>query len=97
MHIGVFTALDNKERLKKLLETFEDVTFEFFPYEKVEEVTESFEKNARFLDGYLFSGYLSYWLIKDLFGMFDKSVVYLIMYDADFYKKLIYKIVKAHV
>ncbi|HLS35267.1 MAG TPA: hypothetical protein VK061_03410 [Bacillota bacterium] len=90
MHIGVFTALDNKERLKKLLETFEDVTFEFFPYEKVEEVTESFEKNARFLDGYLFSGYLSYWLIKDLFGKFDKPVVYLKMSDADFYKKLIY-------
>lgn len=88
MHIGVFTAIDNKARLEKLLSSYEDVTFEFFPYGKIEEVIESFKRNSRFLDGYLFSGYFSYRLIEQEIGSFDKPVTYFKMSESDFFKKL---------
>lgn len=88
MHIGVFTALDNKSRLEKLLSSYDDVTFEFFPYGNVEEVVDSFNGNSRFLDGYLFSGFFSYRLIEQKMGEFDKPVTYLKISEADFYKRL---------
>lgn len=88
MHIGVFTALDNKARLEKLLSSYEDVTFEFFPYSNVDEVVDSFNRNSRFLDGYLFSGFFSYRLIEQKIGSFDKPVAYLKVSEADFYKRL---------
>lgn len=94
MHIGVFTAKDNEARLKELLQTKADVNFELFSYKSIEEVIDAFKKQARFLDGYLFSGYLAYMTIKAQLGNYEKPATYLKLSEADFYKKLTHILLK---
>lgn len=88
MIIGVFVPDHSADSFQQLLRTYKNVQFEFYSYQKLEEVINAYEKNAPFLDGYFFSGALSYRIIEEKFGNFDKPVTFLKISEADFYKKL---------
>lgn len=88
MIIGVFVPNDSLKHLQTLLDPYKNITFEFFSYEYLDEVKELYQKNTNYLDGYFFSGLLSYTVIRESFGEFDKPVTYLKISEADFYKKL---------
>src|SRR5690625_1769346 len=88
MNISVFVPNYRADRLQQLLNPYKNVQFEFFRYDDIEEVLQAYETDAHFLDGYLFSGVLSYRMVKERFGDFEKPVAFLKNSESDFFKRI---------
>ncbi len=88
MKIGVFVPQKNSKYFKSILKHYKSVDFSFFPYKNFNEVRKSFQNNEPFLDGFFFTGYLSYTTIKNAYGDFEKPAMYLKIQEADFFRKM---------
>lgn len=88
MKIGVFVPSHNLKRIQTILTSYKSVDFSFYPYKEIQEIRDAFKKNQEFLDGFFFTGLLSYTMVKDTYGEFSKPATFLETQEADFFRKM---------